>query len=148
MVAGDRRVEALEPDRNIDGRKHSDRVSVASSGYIDISLALFVTLAIYSLCRWWSDRRAVGCMMAIFLGQPYRSSHGRFRIRGLCTGHFTPRPRCKRCGGESARWRICGADTSRCYRFAVVSADVESDGQPGVSVLHEHLEGRGEWLGR
>lgn len=42
---------------------------VASSGYIDISLALFVTLAIYSLCPWWSDQtNGWLVMLAIFLG--------------------------------------------------------------------------------
>ncbi|MBX3298824.1 MAG: glycosyltransferase family 39 protein [Acidobacteria bacterium] len=28
---------------------------VASSGYIDIALSLYVTLAAYGLCRWWAD---------------------------------------------------------------------------------------------
>lgn len=42
---------------------------VASSGYIDIALALFVTLAIYSLTRWWKsleNRWLV--MITVFLG--------------------------------------------------------------------------------
>lgn len=42
---------------------------VASSGYIDIALALFVTLAIYSLCRWWREpSNAAAICIAIFLG--------------------------------------------------------------------------------
>ncbi|MEP6946678.1 MAG: glycosyltransferase family 39 protein [Acidobacteriota bacterium] len=42
---------------------------VASSGYIDIALALNVTLAIGSLCRWWTDRENGSLIMiAIFLG--------------------------------------------------------------------------------
>lgn len=42
---------------------------VASSGYVDLSLALFVTLAIYSLTCWWK-KPATGStiLMAIFLG--------------------------------------------------------------------------------
>ena len=42
---------------------------VASSGYIDLSLALFVTLAIYSLSRWWNVQSSGWLVMiAIFLG--------------------------------------------------------------------------------
>ncbi|MEO7659425.1 MAG: hypothetical protein ABIV48_07405, partial [Pyrinomonadaceae bacterium] len=42
---------------------------VASSGYIDIALALFVTLAIRSLSRWWKDLESGSLVMiAIFLG--------------------------------------------------------------------------------
>ncbi len=42
---------------------------VASSGYIDVSLALFVTLAIYSLSRWWRQPSASAAIcVAIFLG--------------------------------------------------------------------------------
>lgn len=42
---------------------------VASSGYIDIALALYVTLAVRSLSRWWKDQ-GVGSLIliAIFLG--------------------------------------------------------------------------------
>ena len=42
---------------------------VASSGYIDLSLALYITLACYSLTRWWKTF-ATGSlvMVAIFLG--------------------------------------------------------------------------------
>ena len=42
---------------------------VASNGYIDIALTLFVTLAVYSLTRWWKEP-ATGWMIviAIFLG--------------------------------------------------------------------------------
>lgn len=42
---------------------------VASSGYIDLSLALYVMLATYALTRWWKEQtwgRAV--LIAIFLG--------------------------------------------------------------------------------
>jgi len=42
---------------------------VASSAYVDVGLALYITIAIYALCRWWNepsnDRAA---MIAIFLG--------------------------------------------------------------------------------
>lgn len=42
---------------------------VASSGYIDIALALYVTLAIYSLCRWWREpSQTTAIAVAIFLG--------------------------------------------------------------------------------
>lgn len=42
---------------------------VASSGYIDVALALYVTLAIYSLCRWWREPSNVAAIaVAIFLG--------------------------------------------------------------------------------
>lgn len=42
---------------------------VASSGYIDLSLALYVTLATYSLTRWWADRQwGWAILIAIFLG--------------------------------------------------------------------------------
>lgn len=42
---------------------------VASSGYIDVALALFVTLAIYSLSRWWRQpSSAAAICIAIFLG--------------------------------------------------------------------------------
>ncbi len=42
---------------------------VASSGYIDISLALFVTLAVYSLTRWWRTlAKGPLVLIAIFLG--------------------------------------------------------------------------------
>ncbi len=43
--------------------------AVASSGYIDLALALFVTLAVYSLGRWWREP-STGTLvrMAIFLG--------------------------------------------------------------------------------
>ncbi len=42
---------------------------VSSSGYIDIALALFVTLGIYSLCRWWNAQTSGWlATMAIFLG--------------------------------------------------------------------------------
>jgi len=42
---------------------------VASSGYVDLALALFITLAIWSLCRWWrlQDRQSI-ILIAIFLG--------------------------------------------------------------------------------
>ena len=42
---------------------------VASSGYIDIALALYVTLAICSLSRWWkSQENGSLVMISIFLG--------------------------------------------------------------------------------
>ena len=42
---------------------------VASSGYIDIALALFVTLATYALTRWWKDQTwSWAILIAIFLG--------------------------------------------------------------------------------
>lgn len=42
---------------------------VASSGYIDIALALYVTIAIYSLCRWWREpSHTAAIAVAIFLG--------------------------------------------------------------------------------
>lgn len=42
---------------------------VASSGYIDISLALFITLAAYWLCSWWKTQENISlAIMAIFLG--------------------------------------------------------------------------------
>lgn len=42
---------------------------VASSGYIDLALALFITLATYSLTRWWKKQTwNWAVMMAIFLG--------------------------------------------------------------------------------
>ncbi len=42
---------------------------VASSAYIDLALALFVTLAIYSLSRWWKTLEAGWLVaVAIFLG--------------------------------------------------------------------------------
>ena len=42
---------------------------VASSGYIDIALALFVTLAIYALTRWWKEPSVGwGILIVIFLG--------------------------------------------------------------------------------
>jgi|CXWL01.1.fsa_nt_gi hypothetical protein len=42
---------------------------VASSGYVDLALALFITLAIRSLCRWWKaqDTQSI-ILIAIFLG--------------------------------------------------------------------------------
>ncbi len=42
---------------------------VASSGYIDVSLALFINLAIYSLWRWWREpSNAAAICIAIYLG--------------------------------------------------------------------------------
>lgn len=42
---------------------------VASSGYIDLALALFVTLAVYSLGRWWKSLETGWLVyIAIFLG--------------------------------------------------------------------------------
>ena len=42
---------------------------VASSGYIDLSLALFVTFAIYALTRWWMEPSVVWLILiGIFLG--------------------------------------------------------------------------------
>jgi dolichyl-phosphate-mannose-protein mannosyltransferase len=42
---------------------------VASSGYIDLALALYVTLAIFALSRWWKDQdRRQLILIAIFLG--------------------------------------------------------------------------------
>lgn len=42
---------------------------VASSAYVDVGLALYVTLAIYALCRWWNQPSfGWAAMMAIFLG--------------------------------------------------------------------------------
>lgn len=42
---------------------------VASSGYIDLSLALYVTLAVYSLTRWWKTLSTSSMvLMAVFLG--------------------------------------------------------------------------------
>ena len=42
---------------------------VASSGYIDVSLTLFVTLAAYALSRWWEDQvPGVAVLIAMFLG--------------------------------------------------------------------------------
>ena len=42
---------------------------VASSGYIDLSLALYVTLAIYSLTRWWKEQTTGWIVLiGIFLG--------------------------------------------------------------------------------
>ncbi|MBP6004982.1 MAG: glycosyltransferase family 39 protein [Pyrinomonadaceae bacterium] len=42
---------------------------VASSGYIDLSLALFVTLTVYTLSRWWKEQ-TIGAVVtiAILLG--------------------------------------------------------------------------------
>ncbi|MGB4990123.1 MAG: hypothetical protein WBO10_12855, partial [Pyrinomonadaceae bacterium] len=42
---------------------------VASSGYIDLSLALYVTLAVYALTRWWKTLTTAPLIMAgAFLG--------------------------------------------------------------------------------
>ena len=42
---------------------------VASSSYIDLALALYVTLAIFALSRWWKDQdRTQLVLIAIFLG--------------------------------------------------------------------------------
>ncbi len=42
---------------------------VASSGYTDLSLALYISLAVYSLCRWWRTLAlAPLAFAAIFLG--------------------------------------------------------------------------------
>ena len=42
---------------------------VASSGYIDLSLALYVTLAVYSLTRWWKTLSTSSMvLMAVFIG--------------------------------------------------------------------------------
>ncbi|MFT3744103.1 MAG: phospholipid carrier-dependent glycosyltransferase [Pyrinomonadaceae bacterium] len=42
---------------------------VASSGYIDLSLALYVTLAVYSLTRWWKTLSTSSMLLVgIFLG--------------------------------------------------------------------------------
>jgi len=42
---------------------------ISSSDYIDVELALFVTLAIYSLSRWWkTGERSSLVLVAIFLG--------------------------------------------------------------------------------
>lgn len=42
---------------------------ISSSGYIDVALALFVTLAIYSLCRWWREpSNTTAMLVAIFVG--------------------------------------------------------------------------------
>ena len=42
---------------------------VASSGYIDLALALYVTLAVYSLTRWWKTLATAPLVLAaIFLG--------------------------------------------------------------------------------
>ena len=42
---------------------------VATSAYIDIALALFVTLAIYALCRWWRTlENGWLVLIAVFLG--------------------------------------------------------------------------------
>ncbi len=42
---------------------------VASSAYVDVGLALYVTIAIYALCRWWNEPSfGWAAIMAIFLG--------------------------------------------------------------------------------
>ncbi len=42
---------------------------VASSGYIDIALALYVTLAVYSLTRWWNSLSTASMILVgVFLG--------------------------------------------------------------------------------
>ena len=42
---------------------------VASSGYTDLSLALYISLAVYSLCRWWRTTVIAPLVFAaIFLG--------------------------------------------------------------------------------
>jgi hypothetical protein len=42
---------------------------ISSSVYIDVALALFVTLAVYTLSRWWkTGERSALILMAIFLG--------------------------------------------------------------------------------
>ena len=42
---------------------------VASSSYIDLQLALFVTLAIYTACRWWKEQGTGWLIvMGVFLG--------------------------------------------------------------------------------
>jgi hypothetical protein len=42
---------------------------VATSGYIDLSLALYVTLATYALTRWWNERSwGWAVLIAVFLG--------------------------------------------------------------------------------
>ncbi len=42
---------------------------VASSGYVDLWLALYVTLGVYTLARWWNSYGATSLVpMAIFLG--------------------------------------------------------------------------------
>ena len=42
---------------------------VASSGYVDLALAFFITLAVWSLCQWWRspDRQSI-LLVAIYLG--------------------------------------------------------------------------------
>jgi hypothetical protein len=45
---------------------------VASSGYIDLSLALYVTLATYALTRWWKESTwGWTILVAIFLGAAF-----------------------------------------------------------------------------
>ncbi|MEQ1604042.1 MAG: glycosyltransferase family 39 protein [Pyrinomonadaceae bacterium] len=42
---------------------------VASSGYVDLALALFITLAIRSFCQWWKSQDTQSIILiAIFLG--------------------------------------------------------------------------------
>lgn len=42
---------------------------VVSSGYIDIALALFVTLAVYSLTRWWKEQTwGWAVLIGVYLG--------------------------------------------------------------------------------
>jgi len=42
---------------------------ISSSGYIDVALALFVTMAIYSLCRWWREpSNTTAVLVAMFVG--------------------------------------------------------------------------------
>jgi 4-amino-4-deoxy-L-arabinose transferase-like glycosyltransferase len=42
---------------------------VATSSYVDLQLALYVTLAIYAVCRWWKSLESGWLvLMALFLG--------------------------------------------------------------------------------
>lgn len=42
---------------------------VSSSAYVDVGLAVYITIAVYALCRWWNEPSfAWTAVMAIFLG--------------------------------------------------------------------------------
>ena len=127
---------------------------VASSAYIDLALALFITLAIQALGRWWKTLEiGLAGLCGYFPGRgALGKADGPLRFRRLCACYSA-----SRAAGE----RGCAPDRTanifatgfvallagRGHRVAMVFENLEADGQPDLPVLYELLEGRGDRVG-
>ncbi|KXJ98415.1 MAG: hypothetical protein UZ17_ACD001002770 [Acidobacteria bacterium OLB17] len=121
----------------------------ASSGYTDVALALYATLAVYSIFRWLETRETrtliffaifIGGALAIKLTTLFLAAA--FGARAAALGATRGR------GREAHRHGDPGHCAWRRTRLAVVLKDLGRDGFAAFSFLSKRLERRSSGLGR